>query len=209
MPITDPARVPTAVVRSTPGETPPHIPELLEYSALKQEQSTRIVLRETALYANLSVAAAAVIGYFEADSSFTTQFLLLLPPVSAVMFWIYFNNDYYVNELGSYVSNVLDRRLRSLLEPTAADAAANETRGTAFFNWEEFHRRKSFSRSVRKSAQLVTLAMCFLALPVFAVAMAYAEASTQSLFLALWSFDVAITLFVAAGVLWLSSVSSN
>ncbi|MBM7081327.1 hypothetical protein [Micromonospora humidisoli] len=110
---------------------------LVEYERLKDEQKTRIGLRDNLIYVTLAAMAAVITASLASKGH--ANLLLLLPPVSTVLGWTYLVNDEKVSAIGRYIRD----HLTPDLDPT----------GKAF-GWERTHRSDERRRS-RKILQLI------------------------------------------------------
>ena len=176
-------------------------PEFFEYAALKQEQIARIGLRETALYANLAVSASVLAVFFQDKFDLTDQILLLMPFVTGVMFWIYFNNDYYVNFIGDYISNDLTNQI---LGSAPADHAKTQRETAPLFGWEQFHKRRTVTRRARKFVGAVTLLVSFMVLPTFALIRSLDFAASDQAMAIIWFAGVIVSDAILFGILSLT-----
>lgn len=90
--------------------------------ALKNEQTARIVMRDTSLYVFLGTifAVYAAEGQAGQNASLVELIRTCSTGLSAIMLTIYLSNDYYVSKIGDFV---------------AADKDA-----ITFKRWEDFHR---------------------------------------------------------------------
>jgi hypothetical protein len=61
---------------------------LAEYTALKNEQTQRIVVRDTVLYISIT-ANTAIAAIYQQQQNQDTRVLLAIPFVSTLLFWIY------------------------------------------------------------------------------------------------------------------------
>lgn len=125
---------------------------LYEYAALKSEQTTRMTLRETALYLNIIVTISIFAVYFQSEVG-KQAILLCVPSVSLILFWIYRSNDAVVTIIRNYIKHELDVGRR--------DSSPNETK-THWFGWETYHRRISIGRVLRKVVNLFVGSLSFL-----------------------------------------------
>ena len=191
--------------------------ELFEYVALKQEQTTRISLRETALYANLAVNATMLAGLLSASSKLSIPVILAVPYVSAIMFWIYFNNDYYVTTISEYIRGYLAGRLRQhiLKERSETTERREETSARKFdvgdpavidliFAWETFHRQRSWGRVLRQLAAGAVLFLSFLTVPIVTLIVFAPPPAAPLIALIEWIGGVATLLLVGVGISGLS-----
>src|SRR5215468_8416211 len=122
---------------------------LAEYERLKDEQRSRIGFRDSLVYAVL-VASAAVVSATAARGS---GYLVLLPPVAALLGWAYLANDVKVTQIGDYVRAELAPALAALM-PEAAGPV---------FGWEQ---RSDPRRRHRKRVQLGADLAAFCVLPL-------------------------------------------
>ncbi len=74
---------------------------LQEYSALKEEQKSRIGFRDNLLYVNL--AAVGAIFSFALNKPDNKYALLVLPLVSVILGWTYLVNDQKNSAIGQYI----------------------------------------------------------------------------------------------------------
>ncbi|BBH68343.1 hypothetical protein ACTI_50280 [Actinoplanes sp. OR16] len=117
---------------------------ITEYERLKEEQKTRIGVRDNLIYATLGSMAAVTAATLASRSPAS---LLLLPPVCVVLGWTYLVNDEKVSAIGRYIRDDLGPRL----DPT----------GKAF-GWETAHRSDRRRRSRKLFQLLVDLATFWL-----------------------------------------------
>ena len=91
------------------------------FTALKNEQTARIVLRDTALYVFIGTVFGiyAAEGQAGANTNLVEIIRACSTAVSAIMFSIYLSNDYYVSRIGQF-----------------ARSADND-----FSSWEDYHRK--------------------------------------------------------------------
>lgn len=105
-------------------------------AAIKNEQTARIVLRDTALYVFLGTifAAYAAEGQAGANTALVELIRTAATGLSAIMLSIYLSNDYYVSKIGDFI--------------------AQDEDAEAFKRWEAYHRIgvrhhiQKFSRTV-------------------------------------------------------------
>jgi hypothetical protein len=130
-----------------------------EYTALKQEQITRISLRETSLYTTLTINMAVLAIYFtEVGSKYPIP--LIVPLVSFVMFFIYAFNDDMINRIRTYIVDELQGKVAATI-----GAAGMET----IFGWETHHRVRSFGYVTRKLFRMITVWVGFSGLTLAAL----------------------------------------
>ncbi len=188
--------------------------ELFEYAALKQEQTARLALRETALYVNLAVLLSLLAARVQAVVVLDDKVMLMLPYLSGIMFWIYYNNDYYINGISAYIVKYLAPRLhRHILMRSGSDAGmrtvqaaigSNHAEGEAsdrkfVFAWEHIHSARSAGRRIRKAVNLLVLLLSYAVAPIIILVMA-AQHSMQALELYEWLGGIAVTALVVLGI---------
>jgi hypothetical protein len=108
---------------------------LTEYKLLKEEQRSRITVRDNLIYATFTSVAAVVFFAFGSSSPHVVA-LLLLPPVCLVFGWTYLANDTKITEIGNY--------LRMELSPKIYTSSYVTVLG-----WESFHRSVKNRRKVK------------------------------------------------------------
>ncbi|HWS35711.1 MAG TPA: hypothetical protein VN408_23595 [Actinoplanes sp.] len=128
----------------------------VEYERLKEEQKTRISVRDNLIYANLASTAAVITAAVAAKGH--ASLLLLLPPATVVLGWTYLVNDEKVSAIGRYVRD----RLGPALNPGGAPGV---------FGWEVEHRSDPRRRS-RKLLQVAVDLLTF-AVPAFSAIVFY------------------------------------
>jgi hypothetical protein len=128
---------------------------LVEYERLKDEQKSRIMFRDSLLYATLA-SMATVIGA-TINSPRYIGLPLLLPPVCLVLGWTYLVNDQKVSAIGRYIREELAPRLETLV---GGDVVV--------FGWEVSHRTDRHRES-RKLLQLTIDLVTFCVPPVGAI----------------------------------------
>jgi len=119
-------------------------PEVLEYIALKQEQQTRLILRDTALYVTIGAILTSASILNAASSTSASQLIqfgsLAAPAFSLAMFLIYFRNDYYLSLARRYIVRELGPRIEKI-SALGDGSALNNLRASSSFRWEKYHRR--------------------------------------------------------------------
>jgi hypothetical protein len=164
---------------------------LAEYKLLKEEQRSRITVRDNLIYATFTALAAVVFFAFGRDPAHPAM-LLLLPVVCLVFGWTYLSNDTKISDIGRYFRTELSPKMTndtsvsmaSLGESAPPDMKTIEihmsdikdfapTSNTPLLGWEFFHRNGSDRRKSKFVQALVDLTVfCFVglgALIVFAV----------------------------------------
>jgi hypothetical protein len=108
---------------------------------LKNEQTARIVLRDTALYVHLGaiIGVYAAIGQAGSNQSLVEVIRTSSVALSIVMFSIYLSNDYYVSKLGRFIRSFGDDQ---------------------FQGWEQFH-RQGIRYRIQKSLRTIIVVMLF------------------------------------------------
>lgn len=124
---------------------------LAEYKQLKDEQRSRISVRDNLIYATLTSIAAVLLFAFNGVDHRSA--LLLLPPVCLVLGWTYLINDEKVTAIGRYI--------RDDLAPRLAGAEA-------VLGWESTHRSDA-RRSERKFIQAIIDILLFCGTGIAAV----------------------------------------
>jgi hypothetical protein len=119
-------------------------PEALEYAAIKQEQQTRLVLRDTALYVTVGgILTSATIFSAAPPKTISSliQFATYAAPVfSLTMFLIYFRNDHYLSLARRYITKRLGPQIADHSAFALGMPALGEKSHDSF-GWERFHRR--------------------------------------------------------------------
>lgn len=114
---------------------------LAEYAALKNEQTQRIVVRDTCLYVSITANIAIAAAYTQAQIH-DEKLLLFIPFASTLFFWVYATHDAMVTQIRRYIVDVM---LPKLPEKDPALAP---------FGWEYLRRRRSIRRLASKVARL-------------------------------------------------------
>ena len=97
----------TAGLRENPG--PSEAALLAEYAALKNEQTQRIVVRDTVLYISIT-ANTAIAAIYQQQQNPDPQILLAIPFASTLLFWLYATNDNMITQIRRYiVSNIIPK----------------------------------------------------------------------------------------------------
>lgn len=110
-------------------------------TVLKNEQTARIVMRDTSLYVFLGTIFAVYAAEGQAGSNAALVELVRTSAtgLSAIMLSIYLSNDYYVSKIGEFVAK----------DPKAAD----------FKRWEAFHREGWRHHAQKFFRTLIVLAL--------------------------------------------------
>jgi hypothetical protein len=154
-------------------------PESLEYMAVKQEQQTRLILRDTALYITLGgiLTSAAILSAAPAGvtSALVRFFSYAAPAFSLTMFLIYFRSDYYLSTARRYVANELGPRIADHVA-FVVGASLKTKKFRHNFGWELYHRKP---RSLWIIMRLISLMVLLI---VFLVPTIVTEVVSESLF---------------------------
>jgi len=119
---------------------------LAEYTALKNEQTQRIVVRDTVLYVSIT-ANTAIAAIYQQQQNQDPRILLAIPFVSTLLFWIYATNDSMITQIRRYiVSNIVQRF-----------SDGGEENAINLFGWEYLRRRRTFVRLISKMIRLVAV----------------------------------------------------
>lgn len=148
----------------------------VEYERLKEEQKTRISVRDNLIYANLASTAAVITAAVTAKGH--ANLLLLLPPATVVLGWTYLVNDEKVSAIGRYVRD----RLGPALNPGGAPGV---------FGWEVEHRSDPRRRS-RKLFQVAVDLLTFCVPAFSAIVVYWANGPWQWPFLLVSAVEVAV-----------------
>jgi hypothetical protein len=130
---------------------------MAEYTALKNEQAQRMVVRDTCLYLSM-IANLAIAAFYSVARE--AQILLLIPFASTLFLSIYFLNDSMIGQIRRHIeASVLPKFSES-------DRQCDEV----LFAWEKLHRRWSIGGLLAKVARLAAVWVTFSATPVGALA---------------------------------------
>jgi len=134
----------TAGLRENPG--PSEAALLAEYAALKNEQTQRIVVRDTVLYISIT-ANTAIAAIYQQQQNPDPQILLAIPFASTLLFWLYATNDNMVTQIRRYiVSNIIPK--------FSANGGKIES---GLFGWESLRRRRTLGRFFSKLIRLLAV----------------------------------------------------
>jgi len=106
---------------------------LLEYDKLKEEQNSRISMRDSLIYISLGIFGA-IFSFTMTNQSFMYT-LLLIPPLSVILSWLYISNDSKILEIKKYIKNNLEPKIVKLF-PDKVE----------IFEWEKAYRDNSFKK---------------------------------------------------------------
>lgn len=114
---------------------------VVEYQALKNEQTQRIAFRDNILFVH--IAACGAVGSWaitNIDTSGELYALLIVPWLSVILGWTYLVNDHAISKIGSYF--LKSSKEISELSPATGVVADSSEKSTAviFFRWEIYHR---------------------------------------------------------------------
>ena len=139
---------------------------IAEYAALKEEQSSRITLRETALYINIVIFVSFLAYVSDKLDTIGALPYVGLTYISLITFWIYYNNDLYVNKIGDHVVKNLTREAKRLIEidRTPEQAIHSVPSETVAFPWEG-ERQKTARSFFNRVIKAFALFLSFLAPP--------------------------------------------
>jgi len=121
---------------------------IAEYTALKNEQAQRIVLRDTCLYISISANTAIAAVYTQQHDP---KILLFIPFASTLLFWIYATNDSMITQIRRYIVTNLVSKL----------SETDEKHKDILFGWEYLRRRRTLSRLSSKLIRLLAVWFTF------------------------------------------------
>ena len=119
--------------------------QISEYTALKLEQSNRILLREAALHINIVITITAFGMLSKGQNEELLPFIV--PVVNLVIYWIYHNNDFYINRIRKYIQTIAIK--------------GEDVEERSAYPWEQRYKDKGFSRFTRKIASFAVVATVF------------------------------------------------
>ena len=167
---------------------------LQEYSALKEEQKSRIGFRDNLLYVNL--AAVGAIFSFALNKPENKYALLVLPLVSLILGWTYLVNDQKISAIGQYIEEKLSQRVNyELNSPTSPIEEV--------FGWEEYHKTNDlFARRFRKIQQWLIDEITFVGSGILAL-IAFSEylATENSLIHSIWWLELIVLIILGIEIL--------
>ena len=119
---------------------------LAEYAALKNEQTQRIVVRDTVLYISIT-ANTAIAAIYQQQQNPDPQILLAIPFASTLLFWLYATNDNMITQIRRYIiANIVQKFSDS-----------GEINASNLFGWEYLRRRRTFVRVLSKIIRLLAV----------------------------------------------------
>jgi hypothetical protein len=163
---------------------------LAEYTALKNEQTQRIVVRDTVLY--VSITANTAIAAIYQQQNRDVQILLAIPFISTLLFWIYATNDSMITQIRRYI-------VVNIIPKWSADG---ENSGSGLFGWEYMRRRRTLSRFLSKLIRLLAVWSTFSGASIVAL-IATAPNSQDLPHDVPWLFAAAFTVLPYIFGLWL------
>jgi hypothetical protein len=174
---------------------------LSEYSALKEEQKSRIGFRDNLLYVNL--AAVGAIISFSLTKPENKYALLVLPLVSIILGWTYLVNDQKISRIGQYIQEDLLNKVRQ-------DIGDTSTSLQDIFGWEYFHREKNlFTQGFQKFQQWLIDEFTFVGSGILGLVLFHGNMATESsLVQTIWLIElillilIGIEIFVYAVIAW-------
>ena len=140
---------------------------LAEYTALKNEQTQRIVVRDTVLYVSITANTAIAAIYQQQNQD--PRILLAIPFVSTLLFWIYATNDSMITQIRRYIVTNIVHKL----------SGDDENNTNGLFGWEYLRRRRTFVRLISKIIRLLAVWSTFSGASI--VALAATAPNTQDL----------------------------
>ena len=164
---------------------------LAEYTALKNEQTQRIVVRDTVLYVSIT-ANTAVAAIYQQQQHHDPYILLAIPFVSTLLFWIYATNDSMITQIRRYI-------VVNIIPKWSADG---ENSGSGLFGWEYMRRRRTLSRFLSKLIRLLAVWSTFSGASIVAL-IATAPNSQDLPHDVSWLFAAAFTALPYIFGLWL------
>lgn len=178
---------------------------IAEYGALKEEQSSRITLRETALYINIVIFVSFLAYVSDKLDTIGALPYVGLTYISLITFWIYYNNDLYVNKIGDHVVKNLTREAKKLVEfdHTPEEAANSALSEQVVFPWEGERQRTArsfFNRTIKAFA----LFLSFLAPSALGLFASAEMLHTNWYQLIAWGFALIFVLFIFLGLVELT-----
>lgn len=174
---------------------------IAEYQALKEEQSARITLRETALYFNVGIFLSFVAVIYSVNDGSHLSYFVLSSYVSSIMFWVYFNNDYYVNTIRLYIeADLFDIAKSIYTAPTADGDNSISSDEMQPFSWERSHRRAPKSW-LHTPAKIFALFLSFSAPAIAGIGASTSMLHGDLWLKAIWFTAAIITILIVLGTL--------
>lgn len=156
---------------------------LNEYRKLKDEQITRIVMREHLVYVTLGVLGGVSSYALHADHHYA---FLVIPWACVILGWLYIMTDEKISAIGRYLRINMTEKL----------AALAETEAESLLGWEIAHLSDKH-RFPRKLLQLLIDQITFVFSGVFAlVAFWWLQADFNMLFKVTWGIEAFLLLLL-------------
>ena len=169
-----------------------------EYQALKQEQTSRIGIRENALYTNfLAVAGIATIAFSQKPVELLV--LLAIPLSSCCIYAVYLNQDITITNLRRFFAEDFPKRVIAALDLPDDEAVKREFT-SIIASWETIHRSTGSHRHIRKILHTVFVLLTFLGASAAALYTTYGLATSGGYMLrGFWMLDccLVITMVIA------------
>ncbi|TDD73287.1 hypothetical protein E1293_31810 [Actinomadura darangshiensis] len=162
---------------------------LAEYERIKEEQRTRIGFRDNLLYATFAAMAGVIAVAVSAQIAY---YLLLLPPISAILGWSYLVNDEKISSIGRYVRDELAPRL-------SAHVAGQTPTPMPVFGWEIAH-RADHRRVPRKYLQLAADLLTFCGAPLGALVVYWCNGPYEAVLVIVSIVEAAVVGLLAAQI---------
>ncbi len=132
---------------------------IAEYTSLKNEQSNRLLVRETVLYTSIIINAAIMsTQYSSSPSSF--YYLLAIPFSALLLSLLYSSNEIKINHIRDYILKMLRPKIGQAL---------NMSDASEIFQWENYHRERKSAFNIQKIGRLSLIFGSFSLVPVFAL----------------------------------------
>ena len=119
---------------------------IAEYTALKNEQTQRIVVRDTCLWISIS-ANTAIAAVYSQLQSHDPRILLFIPFVSTLLFWIYATNDSMISQIRRYIVTHIVPKL----------SQSDQKYRDSLFGWEYLRRQRTPRRIISKLIRLLAV----------------------------------------------------
>ncbi|OEV09332.1 hypothetical protein AN218_22335 [Streptomyces nanshensis] len=167
---------------------------LTELQHLKSEQTQRINTRDHLMYATLGSLAAVLAAVFQQGQHLGR--LLLLPPVTLVLGWMYLVNDEKVSAIGRYIRCDLAPRLSAVVQ---SGANSHQSEVPPLLGWELAHRSDP-RRTSRKRLQLAADLGLFTLTPLGALTVYWASGTVDTWLLAVSLSEVLAVLVLGVQI---------
>lgn len=176
---------------------------IAEYQALKTEQTYRITVRDTCLILALTFLTAGFTAYFQGTAPQKDYLAITLPFAATAAFWIYITNDIFVTHIRKYISEHVQAEIKR--QAAVENPGIVEHSAHPYFHWEEWHRKNTTHRMLRKAARVAVVGLVFTGSSLLALLLTLqvAWSSGNIVMTALWCF--ALLVVVATAVVNVSS----